>query len=234
MAIKNKDGSVFKLRGPNPLMRDQKFWEGNEDVVVHNFDKIKSVDGEESTATTQKFNSNFGKVYETTYTEDEMPKESRVVVLPKEKQEEPKQTSFTYKAKPKPETETPKIEKDELKEEPIASNEKNKSHFRNLERVYLHCLPANIKSVKDRLYGETKTEISYDKPFRFQAAVVTNQDMIFEFWTTIEKVKKGSIVYHSEYRNWWKVNKVMPTVENDGFIAQCIQSDTHPDFSSLE
>lgn len=36
MAIKRKDGSVYKLQGPNPLMQDQSFWDG-EKSVVHNF-----------------------------------------------------------------------------------------------------------------------------------------------------------------------------------------------------
>jgi hypothetical protein len=34
MAIKKKDGSVFKLRGPNPLMNGQSVWKGN--IKVHN------------------------------------------------------------------------------------------------------------------------------------------------------------------------------------------------------
>ena len=33
MAIKNKDGSTFKLRSPNPVMKNQKVW---QDYKVHN------------------------------------------------------------------------------------------------------------------------------------------------------------------------------------------------------
>jgi len=35
MAIKNKDGTTFKLQGPNPLVLNQDFWEGK--VRFHNF-----------------------------------------------------------------------------------------------------------------------------------------------------------------------------------------------------
>ena len=36
MSIKNKDGTVFRLRGPNPLMKKQKNWEEEEEFVLHN------------------------------------------------------------------------------------------------------------------------------------------------------------------------------------------------------
>jgi len=36
MVIKNKNGTVFKLRGPNPLMKKQKSWDDNEDFILHN------------------------------------------------------------------------------------------------------------------------------------------------------------------------------------------------------
>ena len=33
MVIKNKDGSVYKLKGPNPLMEDQTFWNDLENFT---------------------------------------------------------------------------------------------------------------------------------------------------------------------------------------------------------
>ena len=36
MAITDKDGKVYKLQGPNPLMKDQDKWDMN-DIVLHNF-----------------------------------------------------------------------------------------------------------------------------------------------------------------------------------------------------
>jgi len=35
MPIKNKDGTLFKLQGINPLMKEQDHWEGNEDWKIH-------------------------------------------------------------------------------------------------------------------------------------------------------------------------------------------------------
>lgn len=41
MPIKNKDGTVFKLRGPNPLMKEQNLWDATQ-FVLHNM-KFKFV-----------------------------------------------------------------------------------------------------------------------------------------------------------------------------------------------
>jgi hypothetical protein len=35
MTIKKKDGSIYKLRGPNPLMKEQDLWDKNE-FILHN------------------------------------------------------------------------------------------------------------------------------------------------------------------------------------------------------
>jgi hypothetical protein len=34
MAIKRKDGTIFKLNGPNPIMKNQSFWD--DETIVHN------------------------------------------------------------------------------------------------------------------------------------------------------------------------------------------------------
>jgi len=41
MAIKNKDGTVFKISGPNPLMEDQTLWKG---FTKHNFEWTEEID----------------------------------------------------------------------------------------------------------------------------------------------------------------------------------------------
>ena len=46
MAIKNKDGTVFKISGPNPLMNDQTLWDG---FTKHNFEWTEEIDKENKT-----------------------------------------------------------------------------------------------------------------------------------------------------------------------------------------
>lgn len=43
MAIKNKDGTVFKIFGPNPLMDEQNLWKG---FIKHNFEWTEEIDKE--------------------------------------------------------------------------------------------------------------------------------------------------------------------------------------------
>ena len=45
MVIKNKDGSVYKLQGPNPLMEDQAFWNALENFTLHNTEWKKTIFG---------------------------------------------------------------------------------------------------------------------------------------------------------------------------------------------
>ena len=40
MVIKRKDGSEYKIRGPNNLLMDQDFWFSDDGLRLHNFDKI--------------------------------------------------------------------------------------------------------------------------------------------------------------------------------------------------
>ena len=39
MVIKNKDGSEYKLRGPNPIMKNQNLWD-NFQIHNMNFDEV--------------------------------------------------------------------------------------------------------------------------------------------------------------------------------------------------
>ncbi|RKY76261.1 hypothetical protein DRQ00_09075 [candidate division KSB1 bacterium] len=43
MAIRRKDGSVYKLRGPNKLLTSQEFWSQGDKLLTHNFDRIAKI-----------------------------------------------------------------------------------------------------------------------------------------------------------------------------------------------
>lgn len=195
MVIRNKDGSIFKLRHPNPLMLDQDFWDKEEEVETFNFNKIKGL--KEEIVFPQK------QEEKVVYTED-----PEIV-------EEPAPTSLPEKT------------------EPVKEEAKYKSPYRKMKRKYLNCLPVEIKKYKDELYDEDREEFRYRKPFKFQAVVLTNNDIFFIFWTTIEQVTERSIVFDGDYRRWWQVNTIKDTEEGDGFIAECSPSTLQPDFSEV-
>ncbi len=57
MTIKKKDGSIYRLQGPNPLAKDQNLWDDEDDLVLHNMDwnDVELPKEEE----VKKFNSSF-------------------------------------------------------------------------------------------------------------------------------------------------------------------------------
>jgi hypothetical protein len=71
MAIKNKDGTVFKISGPNPLMQEQTLWNG---FTKHNFEWSEEIDKENKT-----------KVFEINQNKEDVVFEEKKIVV-----EEPK------------------------------------------------------------------------------------------------------------------------------------------------
>ena len=41
--IKKKDGTVYRLNSPNPLVSDQEFWAEKDEFIIHNFDWDKTL-----------------------------------------------------------------------------------------------------------------------------------------------------------------------------------------------
>lgn len=40
MVIKKKDGSIYKLQGPSPIMKNQDFWDDGSQFKLHNFNDM--------------------------------------------------------------------------------------------------------------------------------------------------------------------------------------------------
>ena len=75
MTIKNKDGTVFKISGPNPLMEDQTLWDS---FTKHNFEWSEEIDKE-----------NKAKVFEIKQNKEDVVFEEKKIVV-EEPKEEPK------------------------------------------------------------------------------------------------------------------------------------------------
>ena len=128
--------------------------------------------------------------------------------------------------------EEPKIEPIEPK--PETKPKEESVNIKNI--VLMHCLPATTKTIKDELYGEEKTTVSYQEKFILEGLILEQTDITFKFWTTID-LGKGTIVYpyqRKDGRNvgdfrWWKVNSTES--KSEGFIISCIMSGYQPHFS---
>lgn len=94
MVIKNSDGSIYKLNGPNPVMKEQKTWNG---FILHNMDWNPYIFGNEE----KPVQSTPVQEYKDTFLEE----------LEKTQPENPKQENVTTEA---PKNEKPQTVKDNL------------------------------------------------------------------------------------------------------------------------
>lgn len=193
MVIRNENGSIYKLKGPNPLMKSQDQWEKFE---LHNL-KFESETKKDDIPTTPiktdfKIKSNV---------------EEKI-----ERIQEP------IKSPTIPIIQSTKQEIEVLEEE------------RNLDKIKIYCLPFTIKKNIDELYGEERLVTGYGKKFIFEAIIIENLDFKMLFWTNIEFIEPGSIIYPmNKDKRWWKIHQ--KEQKNNGWIYISIPSDIHPDFT---
>ena len=204
MAIKNKDGSAYKLSTPNPLTKDQDLESlKNNEIVLHNFKWEESnVDDIPEMASVLKKD-----------VEEQAKAEEKV----EEKVEEPEEII---------EVKTISVEK------PVVTEE---SKYKVTVSIY--CLPAKIKEIQDNFYGEVRQRRSFGKKFSFEAIMIEASDLSIRFWTTINFLAKGSVVFpyrysdgqpYQEYR-WWEITSVES--KSGGFIVNAAVSNLQPDFT---
>lgn len=184
-------------------MTTQTLWNNDDVMQLHNFDKIQS---------------------SITYTinEEELPPPisdiEKVIEVPtKLPLEEPDPIPIPI---PVPQPQAPK-------------DDKPKSKYRSLNRSMFYCLLAEYKETKDELYGEVVKRLTYTEAFRFQGAVVQQNDIQCFIWTTVKQVTPSSIIYQPEFLRWWKVSKIYNDENQDGYLLETVISDLQPDFSSV-
>ena len=216
MPIRRKDGSIFKLRGPNKIMITQKFWDDEERTVVHNFHDLSKVTLEEENLDRPQI---------------ELPPEPAIeIMLPVEVDTE----VYIEKAE-LPE----KIEVTEIKEvkpsppEPPPAPAENLSRHRQADITEFFCLPAKAKRLVDELYDEDVLTVSYGDPFKFQATIPHYSDHKIVIWTTVDKVTDRSVIFHRANRRWWRIELINPDPSGDGLLMACNPSDLKPDFSAV-
>jgi hypothetical protein len=224
MPIKNKDGTEYKLQGPNKIMKEQSFWDRNG-VVLLNMDGWKEVVYKDQQVTPIKVMEEFmarlspneitlGQIKQ----EAEQPKPEPPVVieLPPER---PKLVE--------PPVVKPRVEIEEIQQPLVSQNEKIA-----LRKKTFECLPVHFRKVVDELYGEEGVETVFGTKFTFEAVPMENNDLTFSFWAK-QKLENGSIVFQSgieRHARWWQVQKCEP--DSGGFIITTIISSINPDFSA--
>lgn len=215
MTLRNKDGSVYKLVGPNPAMKSQNFW---DEYVLHNmaFDEEKAKDNTQINPIQSGMQG----------------KESFFDALDRAKKEVETQPRQEIKVV---ETKTPEskaVEKtNEIKavetKQPAVNQIDNKSD--NIQKTFIHVLPAKIKEKHDSLYGDVYKIIQYESPTSFEGVILSFEDLEIKLWTNTINLQAGSILYPKNgTKRWWKVQSTEEKA--NGWLIYGIPSSEQPSF----
>lgn len=214
MTLYNKDGSVYTLSKPNPLMRDQKFW---EDFVTHNMKWDAEID-KDRTVVTPLASDFFTDTFKDGSFVDAL-KESKEEIKVSETKSEP------HIEPEKVETRVVETRTSEVRHDP-ANDPVTKDE---IEKTFVHCLPASIREKKDSLYGDVYRTVQYGKPFSFEGVVVSHTDYQIDIWTDAREISIGSVIYPKfGLKRWWRVQENIP--KGNGWLMQAMPSDYHPSF----
>ena len=119
--------------------------------------------------------------------------------------------------------------KEEIKEEPKEQKQTFKSENSEIQKVFIHCLPAVIKEKKDSLYGESYKTIKYSEPISFEGVILNQEDLFIQIWTDTDLVGVRSILYpRTNSKNWWRVQE--KEEKKNGWLLTGILSDYQPSF----
>jgi len=226
MAILNKEGKVYKISGPNPLVKHQEVWDPSG-LVFHNFewDEVKMTGS-------QRIRNK---------------KPTPVIVEPPPEKIIPPQPKNPPQIKdPEPNVDP----KPDSKPEPVRPQADDREYDMPYikHKVLSYCLPAHLESKSDKLYGESWKKVKYGKKLIFPSVVIEATDFALSFWTSDpdEKITERSIIYpfayeihnqstdhydrvpYDEYR-WWKVTG--KERKEGGWLFTTIPSEIQPDFS---
>lgn len=222
MAIFTKDGKVYVVEGPNPLVKKQESWDPSK-LVFHNFE-WEDITQEASKTTRQRRRSPEPPV--------QVPSIPAVEVR---REEAPIEPAPSQPPDPAATQEADGVER------PF-----DLPYIKY--KVLCHCLPARLEQRTDSLYGDSWGRVKYGTKFVFPCVVTASSDLSLEFWTSDPRgqITERSIVYpfsyevhnretdaydrvpYTEYR-WWRVSS--KEQKEGGWLLTANPSDFQPDFS---
>lgn len=199
--IFKKDGSIYQLRGPNPIMSQQKLWDADEKLVLHNCKwKAALVD-----KPVKEQSSNFKPQTPELPTSNE-----NSLQISDQVPDEPVEVEFVESV----ELEITKTEATTL--DP------------NIKRTIMHCLQAEEYDVVDELYGDVRKKYKFKTQFTVEVVILSITDLSLVFWTT-KNLNRHSIVYPlNNEKRWWQISNVD---EHEKFVHTAIPTDWNPNFT---
>lgn len=221
MAIKDKDGNVFKLKGPNPLMKTQEPWD-KKYIKLINFDKISNliemIDLKNPIREMEEKIPDISKLMQQTK------------ILEKEKEDFENLTATP----PSPiVVEVIKDESEVLKTPEIEESipTMHTTLFSKLyEQKKIDFLAVDVKEkvFTDKLYGDTYSKTEFSNKIEFSGVITEETDFEMEFWTQT-KINIKSILYpKNKQKRWWQVRQTQE--KTGGFLVSCVLSVLNPSF----
>jgi hypothetical protein len=212
MPIKGRDGKEFKLRGPNPMMKDQEFW-NNDGIVLLNMTFTEEVIPDPRQREIPDYEKHVTPL--PVITREPIPVEN-VVVLPK--------------PVPKPEPVVQPPQKEPVVERPKPVETVTVPRMEDVRKVIdlrkcnVYCLPCQLHV--DDFYG-TRTE-TWGTKFVFEAVIIDETDLGLKLWTNVELDERSIIFPQNRSKRWWRTGKPVP--DSGGFLVDCTMSDSNPNF----
>jgi hypothetical protein len=227
LAIKNKDGSVYRLNGPNPVMTGQALW---KDFKKHNF----KYDIESTVpASRKKRFENQNKIEKLNIGESSNYKAPPIKKDEFFSDEKPTKKEKVIPRVPEIPVEIKHAEEVRLIDFPPPVEDTNEPKQvlvdDDVVLVKAYVLPCTTKTVYDKLYDEKIVKVSYGDKIETKVAPLSYEDNGANFWHPT-KFPEGTIIYPSNNQKmWWQVEVSVPY--KNGFIMKCIPSDKNPNFN---
>ena len=226
MAIKDKDGSILKLRGPNPVMRVQDRWDFDT-ITTENFRPDEQIVLRDDRKRSESVDSEFvprdiGEELELTdkTTDDRFVSAEQFLGELDEQNEAatPVEPDLRPPTTPTETATTPTPLPDRTARRLIAEN-----------TTTIWCAPVVETEFKDDLYGERRIRRSYGQKVLLEGIIVSESDSEMIFWSE-PLCGNGSIVYpQNRSKRWWRVES--SETKTGGHLHRTIFSDVNPDFS---
>lgn len=214
MTLYNKDGSIYKLSAPNPVMKDQEIW---SEFVVHNM-KWNPEFQEDGSTTVLPVESDF-EINRNSSFLDELD------IAKKEVESSEKAEKEAVKMASDIEEPVLPIKKEPKKE---AHNFSSSSSTIDIKKTFTYCLPAVIREKQDSLYGDVYKTIQYESPTSFESVIISQNDMFLELWSETF-FREGSILYPKNGdKRWWKIQSFEPKL--GGWLMRAAPSQDQPSF----
>ena len=225
MTIKNKNGEDYRLKKPNPLMKNQDNWTS---FTVYNMEMNGSVVEKLAKLVLEKTHLVIG---ETEIISSKKLGKKEVISINNKPNLPP--TEMPLPTLPPPDFSRVVAPVNSLMEEVQARNIKKPSKIHpkleKMPRNIINCLLAKIEEKVDRLYEDKTFKIRYSKEVSFEAVILDESDFQFVFWTHLDDITRKSVVYPmNRDKRWWKIDEIKKSPE--GIFCSCTPSDIQPTF----